>query len=113
MKNQIASALAVIAIVGVAAGVLAGRDKSRRIDHLERDLGELRAAHNTNTKIERAAFDELQAQAAVCEQRTESIHGVLEILIPSGIWPDRVVLPDPPPGWRPWPAGNKYGHEPN
>lgn len=41
----------------------------------------------------------------LCRQRTESLHGVLEVLVSSGIgWPERVRLPDPPPGWAPWPA---------
>lgn len=55
-----------------------------------------------------AHIPDARAELAACRARTENLHTVLEVLVSSGIgWPERVALPNPPPGWAPWP---ELGH---
>lgn len=50
---------------------------------------------------------DVERSLETCRVRTEHLRSVLDVLIPSGIWPERVRLPDAVPGWRPWP---ELGH---
>lgn len=111
--------LAAVAGALVVALLLAGfGNVLRRIDEgrvdaaaARRELAEVRAElerlRDRAMTITSRQADDLE----LCRLRTENLRAVLEVLIPSGVWPERVRLPDPPPGWRAWPEGNRNGYD--
>lgn len=109
-----AALIGVVVAGSIAAAILLARfdrvaSRARRAEALtEQTRRELVDVRDAAAEY----IGEIRVDVALCRQRTESLRGVLEILIPSGVWPERVKLPDPPPGWAPWPTGNKHGYEP-
>jgi hypothetical protein len=110
MTDRQTALLAIAVACGLGVGI--ARFAHRRDAGLTRTdpaIAELRLELEALRGRTSTVVGELVADVALCRQRTESLRGVLEVLIPSGVWPERVALPDPPPGWKPWPIGNKYG----
>lgn len=98
-------------VILVLATAVIGWFIDTRVDAVEVRMWRSTISSSATAAVERAVADRraaddrlrVAAELQLCRQRTESLRRVLEVLIPSGIWPERVRLPDPPPGWAPWP----------
>jgi hypothetical protein len=80
-------------------GSQALRVERTRIDNANESIADLR---HEFALIDMGRYD---AELRACEQRTENLHQVLDILVrTSALWPDRVKLPRGPVEWMPWPT---------
>lgn len=103
-KPLAAAALASSLALGAFASVRAQRAERRAAGAERVAAGNRGLLGHLATRVEAIDLGAVRTELQLCRQRTESLRRVLEVLIPSGIWPERVRLPDPPPGWAPWPA---------
>ena len=105
MKRALDIALFVLVLVGtltaigqllsrIDRGNQALRVERTRIDNANESIAELR---RELALIDLGRYD---AELQLCRQRTESLRGVLEVLMLDG--GNRRKMPDPPPGWPQW-----------
>jgi hypothetical protein len=95
--------LMLVATLTVAGQLLSRLERTNAALHVERsriDKPNETIADLRRQVLTLAAVHDFSGEVELCRQRTESLRGVLEVLLLDG--GNRRKMPDPPPGWPRW-----------